>query len=150
MNWRLLAVGNYSYLCRHSAKPTPDAGGHRTFPGEHFVNNTTPIARRLSLRLAIGLAAFGLSACAVKPEPVTLDEQLAQASADRLKMFGAQEPLTRPISLEEAMARAVKYNLQQRLGLMERALEDNLLDLQNLDMLPKLAARAGWRGRQDR
>lgn len=113
------------------------------------MNNTTPIARRLSLRLAIGLAAFGLSACAVKPEPVTLDEQLAQASADRLKMFGAQEPLTRPISLEEAMARAVKYNLQQRLGLMERALEDNLLDLQNLDMLPKLAARAGWRGRDN-
>nr|WP_279538668.1 TolC family protein [Pseudomonas brassicae] len=47
------------------------------------------------------------------------------------------------------MARAVKYNLQQRLGLMERALEDNLLDQQRYDMLPKLAARAGWRGRDN-
>lgn len=115
-----------------------------------MINQHQPAtAKRLSLRIAIGLAAFGLSACAVKPEPVTLDEQLAQASADRIKMFGAQEPVTQPITLEEAMARAVKYNLQQRVGLMERALEDNLLDVQNLDMLPKLAARAGWRGRDN-
>ena len=109
----------------------------------------TKLARltgRLSLRLAIGLATFSLSACAVKPEAITLDQQIAQASADRVRMFDAQEPVTRPISLDEAMARAVKYNLQQRLTLMERALEDNLLDVQNLDMLPKLAARAGWRG----
>lgn len=108
-----------------------------------------PLARRLPLRLAIGLAALTLSACAVTPEPETLDQQIALASADRAKMFDGQEPVTQPISLEEAMARAVKYNLQQRLGLMERALEDNLLDVQNLDMLPKLAARAGWRGRDN-
>ncbi|WP_159934415.1 TolC family protein [Pseudomonas sp. S35] len=108
-----------------------------------------PLAQRLPLRLAIGLAALTLSACAVTPEPETLDQQIAQASADRANMFNGQEPVTRPISLEEAMARAVKYNLQQRLGLMERALEDNLLDVQNLDMLPKLAARAGWRGRDN-
>lgn len=108
-----------------------------------------PLAQRLPLRLAIGLAALTLSACAVTPEPETLDQQIAQASADRARMFNGQEPVTRPISLEEAMARAVKYNLQQRLGLMERALEDNLLDVQSLDMLPKLAARAGWRGRDN-
>ena len=33
-------------------------------------------------------------------------------------MFKAQEPLTEPLTMHQAMARAVKYNLQQRLGLM--------------------------------
>ncbi|MCI8211815.1 transporter [Pseudomonas sp. S25] len=115
-----------------------------------MINTKLPsLTGRLSLRLAIGLATLSLSACAVKPEAITLDQQIAEASSDRVKMFDAQEPVTRPISLDEAMARAVKYNLQQRLTLMERALEDNLLDAQNLDMLPKLAARAGWRGRDN-
>ncbi|MBV6287883.1 hypothetical protein [Pseudomonas aegrilactucae] len=100
----------------------------------------------LPLNLALGLVAMGLSACSITPEPLSLDQQLAQATGDRSTMFDHQEPVSQPIDLEQAMARAVKYNLQQRLGLMERALEDNLLDQQRYDMLPKLAARAGWRG----
>lgn len=105
--------------------------------------------RKTSLCLTIGFIVAGLSACAVKPEPVSLDQQLAQASADRSKMFDQQEPLNRPVSLNEAMARAVKYNLQQRVGLMEQAMEEGLLETQNLSMLPQLAARAGWRGRDN-
>ena len=105
--------------------------------------------KRLPLNLAVGVMAMGLSACAVTPEPLTLDQQLAEASADRSRMFDNQEPVTQAIDLDQAMARAVKYNLQQRLGLMERALEDNLLDQGSYDMLPKLAARAGWRGRDN-
>jgi outer membrane protein TolC len=151
MNPGLPDSENYSYLCRHSAQPRQEGGPLQPFfRGIHVIKQQPPVtAKRLPLRLAVGLAAFTLSACAVKPEPVSLDQQMAQASADRASMFDGQEPVTRPISLEEAMARAVKYNLQQRLGLMERALEDNLLDVQNLDMLPKLAARAGWRGRDN-
>lgn len=104
---------------------------------------------RLSLRLAIALAAVGLSACSIKPEPVSLEQQLADTVADQRVMFDNQEPVTRPISLDEAMARAVKYNLQQRLGLMQRALEDNMLEVTQLNMLPQLAASAGWRGRDN-
>ncbi|MHC8285485.1 TolC family protein [Pseudomonas sp. XS1P51] len=107
------------------------------------------IEPRLSLRLAIAVAAVGLSACAIKPEPVSLEQQLADTVADQRVMFDNQEPVTRPISLDEAMARAVKYNLQQRLGLMQRALEDNMLEVTRLNMLPQLAASAGWRGRDN-
>lgn len=102
-----------------------------------------------SLRLAIACAALGLSACAVKPEPLSTPQQLAESNADRQQMFAAQEPVTGAISLEEAMARAVKYNLQQRVGLMQRQLEDNTLQLSNLSLLPQLAATAGWRGRDN-
>ncbi|MDR0276569.1 MAG: TolC family protein [Paucimonas sp.] len=107
------------------------------------------LPKRLPLNLAVGVMAMGLSACTITPEPLTLDQQLAEASADRSRMFDNQEPVTQAIDLDQAMARAVKYNLQQRLGLMERALEDNLLDQDSYDMLPKLAARAGWRGRDN-
>ncbi|WP_437883778.1 TolC family protein [Pseudomonas sp. LRF_L74] len=104
---------------------------------------------RSSLRLAIACATLGLSACAVTPEALTPEQQMAEAQKDRNVMFDSQEPVTRAISLEEAMARAVKYNLQQRLGLMQRALEDNNLSASNLAMLPQLAASAGWKGRDN-
>lgn len=104
---------------------------------------------RSTLRLAIACAALGLSACAVTPEALTPEQQLAEAQSDRRAMFDAQEPVTRAIGLEEAMARAVKYNLQQRLGLMQRALEDNTLSVSNLNLLPQLAANAGWKGRDN-
>jgi len=109
----------------------------------------SPYRPSTALCLVIGLSAFGLTACSVTPEPVTLDEQMAQTASDRLKMFADQEPVTGPISIDEAMARAVKYNLQQRMGLMEKALEDQMLDVRSLDMLPKLAAQAGWKTRSN-
>ncbi|MCQ9427207.1 TolC family protein [Pseudomonas sp. LJDD11] len=107
------------------------------------------IAPRTALRLAIALTALGLSACAVKPDPLSVEQQLANSVNDQRKMFDNQEPVTRAISLEEAIARAVKYNLQQRLGLMQRALEDNLVGVTQLNMLPQLAASAGWQGRDN-
>lgn len=106
-------------------------------------------APRNALRLAIALTALGLSACAVKPDPLSVEQQLANSVNDQRKMFDNQEPVTRAISLEEAIARAVKYNLQQRLGLMQRALEDNLVGVTQLNMLPQLAASAGWQGRDN-
>lgn len=123
---------------------------YHTFKGKHVIKKHLPGApKRAPLKIAVGLMAMGLSACAITPEPLTLEQQLAQASADRSRMFDNQEPVSQAIDLEQAMARAVKYNLQQRLALMERALEDNLLDQQSYDLLPKLAARAGWRGRDN-
>ena len=96
------------------------------------------------------LAAATLGGCAVAPPvKLTAHDLLQQATADRQAMFAAQEPVTAPITLEEAIARAVKYNLQQRVALMERALEDNLIDVQKLRMLPELSARAGLRTRSN-
>jgi len=92
---------------------------------------------------------LGLSACSLSPEPLTLDQQITQAAADRAAMFAAQQALSGPVTLEEAMARAVKYNLQHRLTLMERALQENLLGVSKNDLLPKLSARAGVRTRSN-
>ena len=47
------------------------------------------------------------------------------------------------------MARSLKYNLDYRLKLMETALSRGLLDVSELDMLPKLMTDAGYRWRSN-
>lgn len=104
-------------------------------------------ARRFALTV---LATAVLAGCAVTPpEQLSTQDLLNLDLADRSAMFAQQEPVTGPITLDEAIARAVKYNLQQRLALMERALEDDLVDVQKQGMLPKLTARAGMRARNN-
>lgn len=107
--------------------------------------------RSTSRTWALSLVAIAvLAGCAVAPPgQLTSTDMLNQANADQRAMFAAQERIMAPITLDEAIARAVKYNLQQRLALMERALEDNLVDVQKQGMLPKLTARAGLRTRSN-
>ena len=70
-------------------------------------------------------------------------------AADRKHLFENQEPLTGPISLEEAIARAIKYNYDYRLTAMDQALQNRQLDLSRYDMLPKLVASAGGTARSN-
>ena len=75
---------------------------------------------------------------------MTLDAQAAEVTKEREAMFRDQEPITRPITVAEAMARAIRYNLEQRQKLMEEALSQHQLELANWSMLPALAASAGY------
>lgn len=95
------------------------------------------------------LGALVVSGCTVTPEPLTEADRLAQASADRSVLFTMQEPVTGPITMEEAIARALKYNLDRRLAIMDAALQQRQLDLSNYDMLPRLVAEAGYTTRNN-
>src|SRR6185437_1090717 len=64
-------------------------------------------------------------------------------------MFAGQDPVTRPVSLSEAMARAIKYNLDNRLKLMEEAVARRQLDLASYDLLPRLTIAAGYTDRNN-
>jgi outer membrane protein TolC len=79
-----------------------------------------------------------LGACALKPIPLTNEEQAAISAGDRAAMFGSQERLTRPLTLQDAFRRALAYNLDSRVKVMEEALAQNDLDLSRYDLLPKL------------
>ncbi|GAB4063398.1 hypothetical protein GCM10028811_36600 [Uliginosibacterium sediminicola] len=108
------------------------------------------VTPRFALRMLAVASLAALAGCAVTP-PVALTQHdlLRQDQADRQLMFAAQEPVKGPLTLEEAVARTLKYNLQQRLALMERALEDDLVVVQNQGMLPRLTAQAGLRTRSN-
>lgn len=89
-------------------------------------------------------AVFLLSACAVKLTPLTEEENTARVQSDRETIFANQEKINGPIMLEEAIARALSYNLDHRLKLMERAVGLQQLDVANKNMLPSVTANAGY------
>jgi outer membrane protein TolC len=96
-----------------------------------------------------GMTALLLCGCAVTPEALTPDEVRQESLADLNNMFMDQEPVTGPVSLYEAIARAVKYNLDHRLKMMEDALARKQLDLVRYDQLPELTASAGYYSRNN-
>lgn len=77
-----------------------------------------------TIRNVVVIAFFSIffAGCAIKPIPLTKEEQADLVKSDLSKMFAELQQIEKPISLPEAMARAVKYNLDYRVQLMEEAL----------------------------
>jgi multidrug efflux system outer membrane protein len=90
-----------------------------------------------------------LAGCAIMPEPITQVEQKASLDADKQIIFAKQEPIVAPLSVYDAMARALKYNLNHRVKMMEHAVADGQSDLAKFSLLPDLIASAGYRGRDN-
>lgn len=100
-------------------------------------------------RFSLTMIAAIISGCAVTTEPLDLAQSQQRAQSDLSLMFKGQEPVTAPITLHEAMARALKYNLEGRLKVQEEALAQKQLNLTSFDMLPKLAMDAGYVSRSN-
>ncbi len=100
---------------------------------------------------ATGALALILASCTVSTEPIEPQETFERAIQDRQQLTEHQAPVTGPITLYEAIARALLYNLDQRVALMEEALQAQQLDLVSLEMLPDLSAGAGydWRSNEN-
>ncbi|MCE0462752.1 MULTISPECIES: TolC family protein [Pseudomonas] len=97
----------------------------------------------------MSLLALVVSGCAVTSEPIDRSASEQRAKTDLQNMYKDQEPLSGPLTLHQAMARAVKYNLEGRLKVMEEALAKRQLDLASFDMLPRMALDAGYVGRNN-
>ncbi|SDA66729.1 Outer membrane protein TolC [Pseudomonas sp. NFACC15-1] len=97
----------------------------------------------------MSLLALVVSGCAVTSEPIDRSVSEQRARTDLQNMYKDQEPLSGPLTLHQAMARAVKYNLEGRLKIMEEALAKRQLDLASFDMLPRMALDAGYVGRNN-
>jgi outer membrane protein TolC len=109
--------------------------------------STTPQFARKALFVALGTVIIG--GCAIHPRPLTLDQREATLVTDSQAMLAGQEPVSAPITLDEAMARALKYNLDHRVKMMEEALARRQLDLASFDLLPQLTAAAGYTSRDN-
>jgi len=97
----------------------------------------------MHLRMLTAAVCLGLGACTLNPKPFTAEENTARAAADLAQIETFSPPPAGPITLEEAEARALAYNLDNRLQMFNAALQDRQLDLTKLDMLPNLTANAG-------
>ena len=91
-----------------------------------------------------------VAGCAsVQPRPLAVEEVQVQVLADREQAAAGVEPIRGAVSLEEAIARALKYNLDRRVKLMEEALARSQVDLSNYDLLPKAVLAAGYNHRSE-
>ncbi len=95
------------------------------------------------------VSALALSACAVTPKPLTPSEMATKAEDNFAKVDAEQEPVSAPIDLYEAMARALKYNLDYKVEMMDEALKARELNVARYDMLPQLVASSGYAGRSN-
>ncbi len=109
---------------------------------------------RAKLKYAVALILVFVwlcAGCAVMPQRLTPDEVAETVRQDQRAIEAGQEPISGVLTLYDAMARAVAYNLDHRTRMMEQALAMGQLDLANADMLPRMAATAGytWRSEED-
>ena len=101
----------------------------------------------MNYRVFIILLSLFMSGCSILPESLTYEELKQQAKEDRIKVTQNQEAVNGPITLFEAIARALKYNLDFHVELSEKILAETNLDLSRYELLPQLVANTGYNGR---
>jgi outer membrane protein, multidrug efflux system len=90
-----------------------------------------------------------MSGCLIKPRPMDTEEIHARAVKDFLAISDIEEPVSGPIGLYEAMARAVKYNLDAKVKAIQVQLAHQQLNVAHYSLLPQVAANAGFDGRNN-
>jgi len=94
------------------------------------------------------LVTAGLSGCfSISPKPVSAQEVLDSSRSALASAQNGVAPITHSLTLEEALARAYKYNLNQRAAQIEQAIALNAWKAGKTDMLPKAMAMAGYHSR---
>lgn len=108
---------------------------------------TSRIEKLMKLSI-ISSACFVLIGCAnIQPIALSQGEMQSQTKLDAETIRQNIVPINGPLTMDEAMARALKYNLERRARMMEEALVMGQLDVSKFDMLPKITAQAGYMSR---
>ncbi|MBF0145488.1 MAG: TolC family protein [Magnetococcales bacterium] len=80
--------------------------------------------------------------CALQPAPLARQELEHRVTLDLQSLFARVTPPEGPVTLEQAMARAVHHNLQQQVVRLEGALALGVNELAAYSMLPELQVTA--------
>ncbi|MBF0181525.1 MAG: TolC family protein [Magnetococcales bacterium] len=104
--------------------------------------------RSVSLVFLLG-CAWLFSGCAVRPQPLETTELQQQLQGDRAAMFAQNDQPDHPLTLPEAIARAMRFNLEQRVKALEELQAKKQISVSSLDMFPKLLASGGYTNRSN-
>ncbi|MEO0730787.1 MAG: TolC family protein, partial [Pseudomonadota bacterium] len=88
---------------------------------------------------AVGLVLGG---CTFTPVPLDEIELASEAESNLANVVVEQEPINGSIGLYDAMARALKYNLDSQVEVYQTALRHREFDLSHYSMLPRLVANS--------
>lgn len=90
-----------------------------------------------------------LSGCATL-RPSEIDSAgLVSVSAKDRQAAAISPPISGPLGLDEAVARALKYNLEQRVSMAEQAVASRQFDISKRELLPQVMATAGYNTRDE-
>jgi outer membrane protein TolC len=90
-----------------------------------------------------------VTGCSVKPKLITKKELNTDIKENLEFIIKNSTPITKEISLEEAINRAIKYNLDKKVSVMEKALAQKEAKNMTYELLPKLTASAGYSARNN-
>lgn len=117
---------------------------------KHLIMTRIFYGRGWSRVAAVVLIPTVLAGCATsKTEPISPAEVASVSARDIKQLYSEAEPLNHPLTLDEAIARALKYNLDTRVKVMEQALAQDQWDVSRYDLLPKMVADAGYTNRNN-
>ncbi len=106
------------------------------------------ITNRLAWAIGLGIA-WVIAGCVVVPVPLTQEDLEQRVKEDLTQLTHYQEPVSKPITLYEAMARALRFNLEARVQGLKEMVAHRQLDLAHYDLLPKVVADAAYAGRSN-
>lgn len=87
--------------------------------------------------------------CSVKPELITPGEIKKDVNYSLEQLNKLSIPVTKPISLDEAIQRAVDNNLSKKLDVLSSALAQQKIDIVAYESLPSLTGKAGYSKRDN-
>ena len=93
---------------------------------------------------AMTFAGATLGGCAVVPTPLSEESLSRLAGHSIAEVARDQEPVRGPIDLNQAIARALKYNLDHQVELAEHAVRERELNLAHYSLLPTIVANSGY------
>lgn len=85
-----------------------------------------------------------MAGCSVTPEKLTEQDVINSAAADSERLKKEALPITGPVDLYQAFARTIKNNREARLKAFEALVQQGQISVDRFDMLPELAAKAGY------
>ena len=89
------------------------------------------------------IAVFLLAtACSLSPAPIDSEQHARRSQDDLNRIRSIEFAPTQPITLHEAMARAIAFNLKRRVSLIERKIEEAELEQSQFEILPTLELNA--------
>ncbi|AQU89172.1 transporter [Komagataeibacter nataicola] len=90
-----------------------------------------------------------LAGCGMRPKPMPLADHIKRADADHATIVARYLPLDGDLTLGTAIARALKFNYDSQVAKLEINQQEKQLDLALMQMLPHLAADAGYTDRSN-
>ena len=105
--------------------------------------------KKYKIILSTIAAGILLAGCSVKPEPILSEYVKEDVKNNLLFLNQISQPITKPITLDEAINRAIENNLSKKLDLLSSALAEQKIDIVAFEALPSLTTKAGYSKRNN-